>query len=99
MLDDASASDQLTTLGVSTFAKTILDDADEATFKATVNLEIGVDVQAYDADIPTVAASQAEMEAGTEAALRPDPPAGISDPLHRPGRLRIRSGPDATGSW
>lgn len=32
------------------FARSILDDADEATFKATVNLEIGVDVQAYDAD-------------------------------------------------
>ena len=50
LLDDATASDQLTTLGVSAFAKTILDDADEATFKATVNLEIGVDVQAYDVD-------------------------------------------------
>ena len=33
-------------------------------------LEIGTDVQAFDADIPTVAASQAEMEAGTETALR-----------------------------
>lgn len=31
---------------------------------------IGTTVQAYDADIPTVAASQAEMEAGTESALR-----------------------------
>src|SRR3990172_8579132 len=50
ILDDATASDQLTTLGVSAFAKTILDDTDEATFKATVNLEIGVDVQAYDAN-------------------------------------------------
>ncbi len=35
------------------FAKTILDDADEATFKATVNLEIGTDVQAYDSDLDT----------------------------------------------
>jgi hypothetical protein len=31
---------------------------------------IGVTVQAFDADIPTVSASQAEMEAGTETALR-----------------------------
>jgi hypothetical protein len=35
------------------FARSILDDANEATFKATVNLEIGVDVQAYDADLTT----------------------------------------------
>ena len=32
--------------------------------------DIGVTVQAYDVDIPTVAASQAEMEAGSEVALR-----------------------------
>jgi hypothetical protein len=31
---------------------------------------IGVTVQAFDADIPTVSASQVEMEAGTETALR-----------------------------
>lgn len=33
------------------FARSILDDANEAAFKATVNLEIGTDVQAYDADL------------------------------------------------
>jgi hypothetical protein len=60
-MQDVSATDKL--LGRSTagsgdveeiactaFARSIMDDADEATFKATVNLEIGVDVQAYDAD-------------------------------------------------
>lgn len=36
---------------ISTYAKSFLDDTDEATFKATVNLEIGVDVQAYNAGI------------------------------------------------
>jgi hypothetical protein len=38
------------------FGRSIVDDADEATFKATVNLEIGVDVQAYDADLAAIAA-------------------------------------------
>lgn len=49
LLDDATASDQLTTLGVSTYMKGLLDDADEATLKASINLEIGTDVQAFDA--------------------------------------------------
>lgn len=37
------------------FARSILDDANEATFKATVNLEIGTDVQAYDAQLADIA--------------------------------------------
>ena len=37
------------------FARSILDDANEAAFKATVNLEIGVDVQAYDAELAAIA--------------------------------------------
>lgn len=36
ILDDATAGDQLTTLGVSTFVKTILDDADAAAVRATI---------------------------------------------------------------
>lgn len=36
---------------ITAFARSILDDADEATFKATVNLEIGADVQAYSATL------------------------------------------------
>ena len=58
------------------FARSILDDADEATFKATVNLEIGTDVQAYAAS-----ASQAEMEAGTEAALRAMSPLRVAQAI------------------
>lgn len=49
---------------------TILKDAD-----------IGVTVQAYDADIPTVAASQAEMEAGTQAALRSMSPLRVAQAI------------------
>jgi hypothetical protein len=37
------------------FARSILDDANEAAFKATVNLEIGTDVQAYDAELAAIA--------------------------------------------
>lgn len=50
---------------ITTFAASILDDADEATFKATVNLEIGTDVQAYDADLDTLSG----MQSGAPAAL------------------------------
>lgn len=42
---------------ISTFAASFLDDADEATFKATVNLEIGVDVQAYSSVLANTTAS------------------------------------------
>lgn len=43
--------------------------------------DIGVTVQAYDADIATVAASQAEMEAGTEAALRSMSPLRVAQAI------------------
>lgn len=51
------------------FAQSILDDADEATFKATVNLEIGTDVQAYDADLTTLATSFTSASATGPASL------------------------------
>ena len=49
---------------VTTFARSILDDADEATFKATVNLESGTDVQAYHAylaDIVAITGQKGDM--------------------------------------
>lgn len=58
------------------FGRSIIDDADEATFKATVNLEIGVDVQAYDADLTTWAGltpsanAQSLITAANYAAMR-----------------------------
>lgn len=41
--------------GASTYAGTLLGTTSEANFKQTVNLEIGTDVQAYDADLSTIA--------------------------------------------
>lgn len=41
--------------GITAFGQSIIDDANEAAFKATVNLEIGTDVQAFDADLTTYA--------------------------------------------
>ena len=48
---------------------------------ALVSAAIGTTVQAYDADIPTVSASQAEMEAGTEANLRSMSPLRVAQAI------------------
>jgi len=48
---------------------------------ALVSAAIGTTVQAYDANIATVAASQVEMEAGTEAALRSMSPLRIAQAI------------------
>ena len=51
-----TAADTYAVTGLTSFGRSILDDANEATFKATVNLEIGTDVQAYHATLDTVSA-------------------------------------------
>jgi hypothetical protein len=49
--------------------------------RTALGVAIGSDVQAYDADIPTVSASQAEMEAGSEAALRSMSPLRVAQAI------------------
>ena len=50
-----NGANTVTMIDCTTFAQSILDDADEATFKATVNLEIGTDVQAFHANLTDIA--------------------------------------------
>lgn len=57
------------------------DSTTASAARAALGLIIGTDIQPYDADIPTVAASQAEMEAGTEAALRSMSPLRVAQAI------------------
>lgn len=52
-----TAIDTWAETGLTTFGRSIIDDATEADFKATVNLEIGTDVQAYSAALANLSAA------------------------------------------
>lgn len=56
----------------------VYEPADATILKSAA---VGSTVQAYDADIPTVSASQIEMEAGTEAALRSMSPLRVAQAI------------------
>lgn len=68
--------------GLRTFLADLLGTAGtSAAARTALGLVIGTDVQAFDADIPTVGASQAEMEAGTSTALRSMTPQRVAQAI------------------
>ena len=62
--------------------------ANKATARSNLDLVIGTHVQAYYADIPTVAGSQSEWEAGTETELRSGSPANIAQAIAAQATLK-----------
>ncbi len=77
----STADGALTNLGGTTVGTAVFKAASVNAAQQALDLEVGVDVQAYDADIPTVAATQNEMEAGTESALRSMSPLRVAQAI------------------
>ncbi len=59
----ATGVDTFTTTDFSAFSRTLLDDADAATMRATLGLVIGTNVQAYDAELAALASVTSAADA------------------------------------
>lgn len=75
-----STKDGITISLPDTIAASITGNAATVT-NGLYTTDLGVTVQAYDADIPTVSASQVEMETGTESALRSMSPLRVAQAI------------------
>ena len=77
LITAATAAAARGTLGSTVTGDALFVAATQAAARSVLGLVPGVDVQAYDADIPTVAASDAELIAGTSTSLRSMTPANV----------------------
>lgn len=64
-----TAADTYAVADLTPFARSILDDVDEATFKATVNLEIGTDVQAYSPSLSDLVSNWTVASSSSQSSL------------------------------
>ena len=94
LITAATAAAARGTLGSTVTGDALFVAATQAAARSTLGLVPGVDVQAYDADIPTVAASQAEMIAGSETALRSVSPLRVRQAIepHTTSLLSLSTG-------
>jgi hypothetical protein len=83
----------------SAFGISLVESANAAAARVLLGVEIGTDVQAYDADIPTVVATEAQMRAGVLTSNRTMTPALVADAIDELGTKVKVSADDTTSAF